>query len=122
MRYFKDVRGNFTGVRNNVPRTVIGISQPVVENLSQLWVNNEQRELGKHPIQKIFPDQMGIELGAMRDYAHRQGQSDVADAYDEALAAVRPVRLSKSGISAGALEQDPVHTEIVSQTRAIFGR
>lgn len=120
VRYFKDTRGNFVGTRNNVPRTVIGVGQPVVENLASLWLEGEKRQLGAHPVQKIFIDQMNIQLTLMREYAHKSGHGLISDAYDEALSAVRPVHSSKIDMNTQSLELDPVAKEITERARRTF--
>ncbi len=120
IRYFKDERGDFMGTRNNVPRTVIGVSQPVVQELARLWVEGEKRLLGQHPVQRVFIDQIATQLRSMERYAERTGKFDVAMAYRKALAAVTPVEESKQGIVAGELANDLVVQEIQSQLKQNF--
>ena len=120
VRYFKDSRDNFMGTRNNVPRTVIGVSQSVVEQLASLWLEGEKRQLGQHPVQRVLVDQMNTQLLLMRDYAHRTNQGLVANAYDEALSAVRPVHSSKLDIRTQSLDADPVAKEIARKTQEVF--
>ncbi len=120
IRYFKDERGDFMGTRNNVPRTVIGVSQPVVQELARLWVEGEKKLLGQHPVQRVFIDQIATQLRSMERYAERTGKFDVAMAYRKALAAVTPVEDSKQGIVAGELANDLVVQEIQSQLKQNF--
>lgn len=121
VKYFKDARGSFKGTRYNVPRSIIGVSQETVENLAGLWVNGEKKQLGAHPVQKVFVGQMHSELLLMRDYAHRNRQVEVARAYDEALSAVSPVHSSKLDIDAKAIQRDPVVIALADKARQIFG-
>lgn len=121
VKYFKDARGSFKGTRYNVPRSIIGVSQKTVEDLAQLWVNGEKKQLGGHPVQKVFVGQMHSQLLLMRDYAHRNGQASVAQAYDEALSAVSPVHSSKLDIDATHIQKDPVVAALADKTRLIFG-
>lgn len=120
VRYFKDTDGNFIGTRNNVPRTVIGVSQPMVEELARLWLANDNRTLAKHPIQRLFLGQMVSQLTAMRDYANRSNKPQVVNAYSQALAIVRPLLESKSIIERGNYTDDPVVQAIREKSQLHF--
>jgi len=120
VRYFKDERGDFMGTRNNVPRTVIGVSQPIVTQLANLWLEGEKRQLGEHPIQRLFVDQIATQLRAMASYATQNGKHDAAAAYYQALSAITPVEDSKKGIQLNQLAFDPVAQEIGSQLKVQF--
>lgn len=120
IRYFKDERGDIMGTRNNVPRTVIGVSQPVVQELSRLWVEGEKRELGAHPVQRAFIDQISSQLRQMERYAERNGKQEVAAAYKAALATVAPIEEEKKAIPLGELVHDPVYAEISTQLQQQF--
>ena len=120
IKYFTDTRGDFMGMRNNVPRIVLGVSQPVVEELAHLWTSGEKAKLGEHPIQRVFAIQMRAQLQAMRDYAARRGQSAAVSAYENALGAVEPIEVAKRHMPLGSLIQDPVAREISQQTTSQF--
>lgn len=120
IRYFKDERGDIMGTRNNVPRTVIGVSQPVVQELSRLWIEGEKRQLGEHPVQRIFVNQITSQLRTMQRYAESNGKDDVAHAYRTALATVAPLEVEKQGIQLGELANDPVNAEILAQLQQQF--
>jgi hypothetical protein len=120
IRYFKDERGDFMGTRNNVPRTVVGISQPVVQELANLWLDGEKRLLGEHPIQRVIIDQIELQLRAGEEYAKKLGKMDAAHSYHTALAAIEPVVEAKKHISAGELGRDIVAEEIALQVAHQF--
>jgi hypothetical protein len=120
IKYFKDVRGDFMGMRNNVPRIVLGVSQPMVEELANLWVNGEKEKLGVHPIQRVFAIQMRAQLQAMEKYAASKGKHGIVSAYQNALGAVIPIEESKRKFPLGALIEDPVAREISRQTATHF--
>lgn len=120
IRYFKDERGDIMGTRNNVPRTVIGISQPVVQELSRLWIEGEKKLLAEHPIQRAFIDQIASQLRQMQRYAESKGKDDVAFAYKTALATVASIEEEKKSIPLGALVSDPVYAEISTQLQQQF--
>jgi hypothetical protein len=121
IRYFKDERGDIMGTRNNVPRTVIGVSQPVVQELARLWIEGEKKLLGEHPVQRAFIDQVTTQLRQMQRYAESRGKHDVAFAYKTALATVAPIEeQKKQEVQLGALVADPVYAEIASQLQQQF--
>lgn len=121
IRYFKDERGDIMGTRNNVPRTVIGVSQPVVQELSRLWLEGEKRQLGGHPVQRAFIDQIAMQLRHMHQYAESKGKHDAANAYRTALATIAPIEEEKkNSIQLGTLVSDPVYAEIMMQLSQQF--
>jgi hypothetical protein len=120
IRYFKDSRGDFMGTRNNVPRTVIGVSQSVVEELAGLWVNGEKKALGAHPIQRLLVSQMSAQLRAMEGYAAARDNHVAAQAYQQARGVITRVKDNQASIQLGGLSEDPVYQEILSQTRSQF--
>lgn len=120
VRYFRDSDKQFMGMRNNVPRTVIGVSQPMVEELAQLWLANDNKALAKHSVQRQFLVQIVYQLTTMRDYAARIGKDDVVKAYNQALVIARPLLDSKSIIDRGDYSEDPVAKSIREKTKEFF--
>ena len=120
IRYYKDSRGDFMGTRNNVPRTVIGISQPIVEQLAGLWMNGDKKSLGEHPIQRAITGQIAVQLNAVREYALARGNHAAAQAYEQPLAIIRKVRNEGSVTPIGTLIDDSVWQEILAQTKRQF--
>ena len=120
IKYFKDERGDFIGTRNNVPRIVIGVSEHVVEELAELWVQGKKEALGKHPIQRLFLDEIEVQLTIMRDYALKKSKFDAVLAYDQVLGIVRPIRESKMKFRSREVAGDPVAGKIVLNSRQVF--
>jgi hypothetical protein len=120
IRYFKDSQGDFMGTRRNVPRTIIGVSQPVVEELAHLWLEKENKALAQHPIQRLFIDQMATQLRMMQEYAAKRGRPMVAQAYQNTLSTLQSLQLEKTAFPIGNLSHDPVFQEIMDQTRSQF--
>lgn len=120
VRYFRDSNNQFMGTRNNVPRTVIGVSQPMVEELARLWLANDNKALAKHSVQRQFLAQIVYQLTVMRDYAARTGKEDVVRAYNQALVIARPLLDSKSIIERGDYSEDPVVQSIREKTKEFF--
>ena len=120
IRYFRDQQGDLMGTRKNVARTVIGISQPVIEQLAALWLENKNKALGEHPIQRLIIDQIQMQLSAMERYAIKLGRPHVAQSYRQALIGITKIKHEKAAISAASFADDPVAQEITLQTRKQF--
>ena len=120
LRYFKDIRGDFMGTRKNIPRTIVGISAPVIDELARMWLQGENRKLGEHPIQRVLIEQIMDQLEKMHEYAIKQGKTNVVEAYQQAMKILRPLRAKKMGIRLGDLQDDKVAEQIRSSTRTIF--
>ncbi len=121
VRYFRDEKGTLMGTRFNVARTVVGISQPVIEELSRLWLDGKNKALGEHPVQRIILAEMAFQLSQMEKYAIKLGKHDIAQSYRDALAGLRKVLDEKKAIDIGSLKEDPVRMEIIEQTKKQFG-
>lgn len=120
IKYYRSEHSGIMKPRNNVPRTVIGISKPVVQELTRLWLEGEKRQLGEHPIQRALNDQIATQLRAAGNYAQKTGKSDIADAYRTALEVIAPIEEEKKLIPLGELVHDPIYAEIMNQTSQQF--
>lgn len=121
VRYFRDVDGNFKGTRYNVPRVVIGVSEPLVTELAHLWVNDEKKALGVHPVQKLLVNEIDFQLQHMRSYAMRIGNVGAVNAFDQTIATIRKIKDNqKSFVLNEQMTEDPVWKSIAEQTKANF--
>lgn len=121
IKYFKDERGDFIGMRNNVPRTVIGVSESVIEELADLWIHGKHAALAQHPIQRLFLDEIDAQLMMMHNYALKEGKADVVLAYKQVLAIIQPLRESKAKFRSKKIAGDIVAQEIVLDSKKLFG-
>lgn len=122
IKYFKYADGRLRREPlQNVPRIVLGVSKDTVEELARLWVENDKRQLGEHPVQKLFLLEMELQLDLMEKYARRIGNETAAHAYRDALAAITPIEKQKRVFDLGRLSKDPVAIEIISRVRGTFG-
>lgn len=121
IKYFKDKHGDFMGIRNNVPRIVIGVSEPVIEDLADLWVHEEQKTLDEHPIQILFLTEILRQLELMRDYARKERKTVAVRAYEQVLQTVQPIYEKKLALRKRTLARDGVATEIVIDAQKVFG-
>ena len=120
LRYFKDVRGDFMGTRNNVPRVVIGLSQEALQELAAVWVKNDKKALGGHPIQRLIIEEIIGQIQTIHTYAVKNNRTSAAQAYAQAHAAVRPLVVQKRGVSLGELAGDPVAQAIARNINTLF--
>lgn len=119
LRYFKDTRGDYTGTRNNISRTIVGVSQPVVEELANHWINGRSEELANHPAQRVIAIQMRAQLEAGLKLAERVGQAAAASSMRNLLAVIAPIEQSKRHLRLGSLIDDPVAREISRHTHEL---
>ncbi|KND49688.1 MAG: hypothetical protein AB203_01215 [Parcubacteria bacterium C7867-008] len=118
--YYRNQDSTDLAPRLNVARTVVGIGQPVVEELAGLWMANNNKALGIHPVQRAIVDQIGFQLFRMQQYAVHLGKFETAQVYKQAYAAIQRVQVEKQGIPPRGLIDDPVRLEIFNQTREQF--
>lgn len=108
------------GIRNNVPRIVVGVSESVIEELADLWVREEHTALDEHPIQILFLDEMLAQLTFMHDYALNRGNTTAVLAYKQVLETVRPIHEKKLDLRKRTLSRDGVAAEIVIDAQKVF--
>ncbi len=120
IRYFKDTRGDFMGTRNNIPRVIIGVRPQAVEELATLWMNNNNKVLASHPIQRIIVDEIHTQLIAMLAYAERRSKDAPVRAYKQALSIIENLKQEKSLMPLESPEQDVVAEEIAAGSKNIF--
>jgi len=120
IKYFKDDRGDFMGMRSNVPRTVIGVSESMVEELASLWTQRKNKDLSTHSVQWLFMSEIEFQLAAMHEYASKQGKLNVIPAYEQALGTIRNILANKQEFYSKEAEDDLVAKEIMRHTEELF--
>lgn len=121
IRYFKDMRGDFKGTRNNVPRTIVGISPDHIQDIAALWMRGDSEALRTHPIQRVLIEEIFAQTQAMADYAHANQRKTSARAYEEALSIIGKLRKQKESIPSEGQRPDKIAAELIQQTKVIFG-
>lgn len=106
--------------RTNVPRIVIGVSQEVVDELAGLWLLKDNKALANHPIQKLFLNQMSMQLSRMKTYAASIGQEQCAVACDQTHAIIKRILENKASIMLGELKDDPVAVALKAEVDRQF--
>jgi hypothetical protein len=120
VKYFKSADGSFRGERNDSARVVVGIEKSVVQELAALWLKNDKKALGAHPIQRCIVDEVCTQLQTMKGYALAREQRVVAASYARALNIMQKVAEEKYSVSPAELEHDRVYREILGKTQSIF--
>jgi hypothetical protein len=120
IKYFKNADGSPRDEGGELARVVIGVTKGTVQELARLWVENDKKALGTHPIQRVLVEEIDAQLRAMQSYALARGQRAVADAYGRSLGTIAQLRTEKSNIPYGGLENNAVFREILDQSRKLF--
>jgi hypothetical protein len=122
MRYFRDNRGDIWGTRKNIPRVVIGVNKSSVEELAGLWINDEKKKLGAHPVQRVLLEEMYSQMLAMQEFAQAKGMQKIAESYLPGLTIIKKLLQEKRALNYGDLNQDPVFLDILTNTARVFSK
>lgn len=120
IKYFRTDDGVPKPAQPNVPRIVIGVSQEVVDELAGLWLVKDNKALANHPIQKLFLQQMSLQLSSMRKYAQAHGHEVCAVECDKAHKIIRRILENKESIRLGDLNNDPVAVALKAEVERNF--
>ena len=101
--------------QTTVPRVVIGMSRETVQELIDLWLDEDFATLRDHPIQRVLLDQIVDQLRYIAGYARTHGKGHLADVYERSLGPLRKVLNSKSHIRPDATQNDSVSAGIKAQ-------
>lgn len=120
IKYFRTDDGVPQPAQPNVPRIVIGVSQDVVDELAGLWLLKDNKALANHPIQKLFLQQMSLQLSHMKRYAQAHGHETCAVECDKAHKIVRRILENKESIRLGDLNTDSVAVALKAEVEKQF--
>lgn len=122
IKYFRSQDKKIMGSRENVPRVIVGAGHTTVQQLAALWHTRNAERLRVHNFQRALIEEIRLQLRLIRDYAHRNGLSEVAKAYGEPLATIDAVAKAKTDIPLGQMADDLVYQEIQNVTRELFNQ
>jgi hypothetical protein len=97
VKYFFSQDTGFMGSLNMVPRVVVGAEPKTVEELSELWLERNNKVLGSHQIQFQILEEILIQLEAFEQYANRIKQFEVAGKYEKARHLIEVILSEKQG-------------------------
>ncbi|KKU91694.1 MAG: hypothetical protein UY23_C0001G0300 [Candidatus Jorgensenbacteria bacterium GW2011_GWA1_48_11] len=128
IKYFSSERLHIRGELRNVPAVIIGASRKTIQELIPVWMERDNKELARHKIQFMILEEIKIQLEAFKAYALKNGKTDVANRYREALEIVKAILAGKAAfrkeISDDELKTDPVFFSIqdyIQRWRKSFG-
>lgn len=95
VKYFENSERTFKGRLSKVPRVIIGTSKDNLIKLAKLWVERNNKELSRHPVQLEILDEMSAQLEAYRYYAEKLGKEDIIKIMDRQIAIVQRIKTSE---------------------------
>lgn len=95
IKYFVSGDETFKGVKSKVPLVVIGADKQQLREISQLWMERNNKELAKHPLQLQLLDEIFMQLERYRAYAEQIGRHDIATIYEKQVRIIEVIRKQK---------------------------
>jgi len=83
VKYFKSDILHFRGEKGGIPEFVLGIDKKNLEDVTKLWMNDENQKLGYHPLHIMIFDEILQQSKYYQDYAEKIGQTKIAKKYKE---------------------------------------
>ncbi|MEK7630021.1 MAG: hypothetical protein AAB432_01385 [Patescibacteria group bacterium] len=100
-----------------IPRVVIGAEAKTVKELGDLWLEGENKALGKHWIQFQILDEIIAQLKGFGDYARLIGKEEEARIYDRELNLAKKIYKQKFSEVKDSLDRDSVFYSLDSHAR-----
>jgi hypothetical protein len=101
IKYFKSKVSKIRGEISEIPRIILGADVDTVRELTNEWASNNTRVLEKHPVQFQFFDEAISQCHYFIDFAERNNQPRIADAYSDLLRVLQ-FQYDKKTMSLGA--------------------
>jgi hypothetical protein len=116
VEYLETSDGNKHKLQSGIPRVVLGVDDKSLGDLIVLWVNNDNKALGKHPVQKLFLEEIYVQLKTYYAYAKKIGNENAATLYMAQIEIVEDIKRQKEEIDVDEQESDDkVFHAILSQ-------
>ncbi len=114
VKYFKPEESSLPGLPH-IPRVVIGAGRDTIKELSNLWMNGENRKLGEHPVQLRIIKEIVSQIKTFNDYAAEIGREELCDNFQRILGFLEPILAEKKRSIKDTREYDPVFSAIQMQ-------
>jgi len=85
IKYFKSEVSNIRGEVSEVPRIILGADVDTVRELTNEWADNNNDRLAEHPVQFQFFDEAISQCNYFIEFAERNNQPRIANAYKDLL-------------------------------------
>lgn len=108
IKYFASDHMNFRGEIAMIPRVIIGAEAKTIKNLSELWLEGKNKDLGSHKIQFQIIEEMLIQFGAYKRYAEKVNQPEIASIYSKVSKLVQEICDKKKEILTDSGQRDNV--------------
>ena len=120
VKYFESNDGNFKGTRNNIPRTIIGLSIKNISDLARNWSSGEHDWLATHPAQFMLLQQIDEQLKHMITYAQKKRSFTAERELSRSLQTIEKIFNERENFDFGEDIPDRVHQEILRVSRETF--
>ncbi len=101
VKYFNSKEGGL----KNLPRVVISADKREVEELMELWLEENKKELVSHPIQFHILDQIKIQLEKSKIWLKEKGENNLAEIFEDRLNLIDKILKEKQEVR-GQLEKE----------------
>ncbi|MBI5306174.1 hypothetical protein HZB04_01110 [Candidatus Wolfebacteria bacterium] len=81
IKYFASEHMNIRGEITKIPRVVIGADAKTATELGELWIEKDEKTLGKHSIQFLIIEEILFQLEAFENYALKINKPEIASIY-----------------------------------------
>ncbi len=112
VKYFVSERTGFIGELRTVPRVVVGADVRTVKQLSELWLERDNKSLAKHPIQLQILEEISSQLEAFRNYAEKKGKDKLVLKYNDSIELIQKILEDKKVALDDTGERDSVFSSI----------
>ncbi len=117
IRYFESSDGKFKGhLRGNVPKVIVGAERRTVLRLASMWLENEKKELGAHPVQLQILDEITAQLDVFMKYADKVGKKNLSEIYKKQRDLVLAIKESKRPLYQKPEAQNYVYSDGLYKT------
>ncbi len=95
VKYFHSKHIGMTGTLHDVPRVIAAANQGTIRQLTELWMENDNKALANHWIQFQMLESMLLQAKTFKRYAESRNKPDVAQTYDSAITTLEAILFDK---------------------------
>ena len=114
IKYFYSEHMGIRGELTKVPRVVIGADIQTVKNLSELWMEKNNKALMRHQIQFQILEEILLQLETFAEFVKNNKQPEIAAVYEKTLSVVERIYEEKKKTIKDSGERDDVFYTIKS--------
>ncbi|MCL5004425.1 MAG: hypothetical protein M1170_00560 [Patescibacteria group bacterium] len=119
IKYFVSDRLNIRGELSKIPRVVIGADAKTIKEVGELWLEKNNKDLAKHPVQFLIIEEMLLQLEAFKNYAQKVNQPDIALIYEKTQKILQKIYDDKKDLknSQNNFKNDGVYNAITNNLK-----